>query len=365
MFVIEARNVHQALPFGLTYLKHKGVWRDSRNSAIMGRVLVAPEPVTTHYQYPLERVLFWPERDANPFFHFFEALWMLAGKNNLSYLTQFVKTFKGFSDDGETLHGAYGYRWRHQFQVDDLNTGEDQLGPIVEQLKSDPTSRRAVLTMWDPDIDLDTHSNDLPCNTHAYFLINFEGALDMTVCCRSNDMIWGGYGANAVHFSFLQEYMALRIGVPVGSYWQMSNNFHVYEKTLTPQIKTLIDRYVEATPYEKYTDIKTIPLFEKGMHDTWINELGSFVDNCELFSIADIQGYRKHKAFGNPFFNDVVLPLFEAHLQYKQRNYQFAQNALDNCTAEDWGMAAREWLQRREAAHNKAKDDGVSYDNGK
>jgi hypothetical protein len=44
-----------------------------------GDVLVAPHPVMSVTSIPTERVLFDPARDANPFFHLFESLWMLAG----------------------------------------------------------------------------------------------------------------------------------------------------------------------------------------------------------------------------------------------------------------------------------------------
>ena len=50
-----------------------------------------------------------------------------------------------------------------------------------------------------------------------YILKIKNGRLQMTVHCRSNDIIWGTYGANAVHFSILQEYVAARIGVDLGT----------------------------------------------------------------------------------------------------------------------------------------------------
>ncbi len=81
MNVISVRNVHEALPEALRFLRQTGVPRDSRN----GAVLQAPCPVTTVYRRPDERVLFWPERDANPFFHFMESLWMLAGRNDVAW----------------------------------------------------------------------------------------------------------------------------------------------------------------------------------------------------------------------------------------------------------------------------------------
>ena len=71
--------------------------------------------------------------------------------------------------------------------------------------------------MWDGSCDLDTHHNDLPCNTHIYFRV-VDGKLNMTVCNRSNDVIWGMTGANAVHMTMLQELIAAEADIPIGSY---------------------------------------------------------------------------------------------------------------------------------------------------
>jgi hypothetical protein len=77
MHVINARNVNEAYVVGLGYLRAYGKEQNSR----MGKVLVVDHPVCTTYERPYERVLFNSERDANPFFHFMESLWMLAGRN--------------------------------------------------------------------------------------------------------------------------------------------------------------------------------------------------------------------------------------------------------------------------------------------
>jgi len=66
MQVIEVRNVHDALVRGMDLLHTEDFKNESRN----GRVYQARTPVTTVYERSKERVLFWAERDANPFFHF-------------------------------------------------------------------------------------------------------------------------------------------------------------------------------------------------------------------------------------------------------------------------------------------------------
>ena len=116
------------------WLKISGEVQDSRN----GQVIVSPGPVVNTYHNPRERVLFSEQRDANPFFHFFEAMWMLAGRKDLEYVSNLLPRMKDFSDDGETLQGAYGYRWRHQFHI-------DQIELVVQELENNPESRRAVI----------------------------------------------------------------------------------------------------------------------------------------------------------------------------------------------------------------------------
>lgn len=237
MKVIEARNVHDALPLGLALIRKHGVQRESRN----GPVLVAPFPVTTVYERPWERVLFWPQRDANPFFHLYESLWMLAGRNDVAPLVRYAKNMANYSDDGFTQHGAYGHRWRRHFTMRgtltshktyDAGYGKDQLEIIANALKKNPDDRRCILQMWDAEIDLGRIGKDVPCNTIASFQRDADGKLELTVFCRSNDIIWGAYGANAVHFSMLQEYMANWIGCPIGKLYQISVNWHAYLDTL-------------------------------------------------------------------------------------------------------------------------------------
>lgn len=200
---IAVDNVNQAMSECLHWLSVTGVEEDSRN----GPVVVSPEPVTITYRCPWERVLFSPLRDANPFFHLFEALWMLAGRNDMAWPCMFNKKFIQYSDDGKTQWGAYGARWRNWF-------GYDQLPVLVEELKNVNT-RRAVLAMWDAnnnhtvdggysyeDADLQVArrgGKDVPCNTHIYLDRRGLGhPLNMTVCNRSNDLFWGALGANEI-----------------------------------------------------------------------------------------------------------------------------------------------------------------------
>ena len=307
-------------------------------------------PVTTVYERPVERVLFHPERDANPFFHLYEALWMLAGFRAVEPLAQFVGRMRTYSDDGIVLHGAYGHRWRHHFKL-------DQLEEIVRLLTVDPNSRRAVLGMWDPEVDLARNGKDLPCNTHAYFSRDLEGRLDLTVGCRSNDIIWGAYGANAVHFSMLQEYVAAHLGWPVGRYWQVSNNYHAYWNVYdaletewrpaawaayTPEEQNL----VPPNPYNRL-DTQPIPLVSIPV-DAWRSELQM------LLTQGGALGFRDR------FLRGVAMPMLQAHSAYRagsgEARYHAALEALKGCAQCDWRCAGEGWLLRRLERYRRRED---------
>jgi Thymidylate synthase len=345
MRVLIARNVHEALPLGLRLLEQEGLRRESRN----GPVLVSPWPVTTVYERPCERVLFWPERDANPFFHLYESLWMLAGRNDVKPLLRYAKNMASFSDDGRTLHGAYGYRWRRWFEKP-----LDQLMVIAQVLRENPDDRRSILQMWDASSDLGKMGKDLPCNTMASFQRDAEGRLNLTVFCRSNDIIWGAYGANAVHFSMLLEYMALWIGCPVGVYNQVSVNWHGYLNTLAPlegKWRDWIDfaGWVE-DPYQMMVVKPTL------MADTFtrVGDLNEAIK--EILDCADTEHMRDR---GSPSLTTYpwtanVWKVLEAHEAYrnapKEQRYDDALKILDEANQEnDWVVAAQQWFARRAA----------------
>lgn len=340
------RNVSAAVSAGFTWLAEVGIEEPSRN----GPVIVAPEPVLTSYARPTERVLFSHLRDANPFFHMMEALWMLAGRNDVEWPAYFAANIRNYSDNGKILHGAYGHRWREYF-------GYDQLDWIILGLQSNPDSRREVLAVWDAgslddnyepregsgDLYVGGHGGkDVPCNTHAYFDLR-NGELNMTVLCRSNDMLWGGYGANAVHFSLLQEYMAAGVGAPVGVYRQFSNNYHVYPSAITPKgmeplafLAALADD-AACTDYYERGEVKPFPLVNTDL-PTWDADLKQFM--------ATPQGSANYQ---DVFFSAVARPMYLAWKERKEKRGTGLEWAR-LIAAADWRKACVEWILRREAA---------------
>jgi hypothetical protein len=331
MHVINVNNVTEALFLGLEWLRVAGVPERSRN----GTVLVSPTPVTTVYRRPWERVLISPLRDANPFFHLMESLWMLAGRDDVELPAYYAKHLASFSDDGVTLNGAYGHRWRNHFE-------HNQLSWIISELRRDPTTRRCVLGMWDPandPFDATRGSKDVPCNTHIYFRAS-NGELDMTVCCRSNDVVWGACGANAVHFSILHEYIASMTGLFQGRYYQISNNFHTYVER--PDVQRLYDsaglplEALNETPYP----CNRVRLVDVGSQ--WDEDLRMFMEWWGL------RNTRNAPPMANRFFSEVALPMVQAFDLYRHGMLNAAIVHLkDHCKADDWAIAGVQWLQRR------------------
>lgn len=342
MRVITAKSVNDALYQGCFHLSRFGIRNQSRN----GPVFVSPMPVATVYQNPDRRVLVCEERDANPFFHLFESLWMLAGHNDVAFPAKFVGTMRQYSDDGEILHGAYGFRWRDWF-------GYDQLAAIVEMLQRDPSTRRAVLTMWSADNNgsSDLHiaeqgGKDVPCNTHAYF-DTIDGRLNMTVLCRSNDVILGAYGANAVHFSILLEYMAAATGIPMGTYRQFSNNFHAY----TELYSRIFGGVIGMDALERLGKAaEAADIYEKGVLPTPLIAEGedpaTFLLECGAFCDAVTSGIAFHPT--TAFFKHTVAPMYATWLLWKAGDMQDAKHASLQIRADDWRIAAQSWLSIRE-----------------
>ena len=343
MRIITARNVNGALLKGIDLFKDKinYIEQDSRN----GKTLECVEPVTTVYLKPTERVCLIEERDANPFFHFIESMWMIAGRDDLKSLTHYVPSMSDFSDDGETLWGAYGKRWRKYFL-------KDQIDVIVKMLKYNPDDRRAVLQMWDAVHDLAKNGKDVPCNTNIYFKIR-DNKLNMTVCNRSNDMLWGAYGANVVHMSVLQEFIAHKLEIEVGVYRQVSDSFHVYLNNVWDKVKDLsIDVYsIRSTTdvYGTLEDDKPFNLFfDNGVLD-W--ELDRFFN----YHPADLITSNNWES---PCMRDIAVPMAIAYSFYKSRNFHEALQQCEKIVPVDWKNACLSWLRTREQRHYELAGKG-------
>jgi thymidylate synthase len=324
MYTFTARGPSEGLFLAKQALEKGGKPIDTRN----GTALEFDSPVLIHYTHPKERVIFYKERDANPFFHLMEALWMLAGRRDVKFVDKFNGRIKDYSDDGKTFHGAYGYRWRKWFK-------KDQLDLAVERLSKWPNDRRTVLSMWDANTDLikTNEHKDLPCNTAIYFKQR-NNKLDITVTNRSNDLIWGTFGANVVHMSILQEYMAARLGCQVGSYYHFTNNLHAYVDVLA-KIKHIKPEY---DPY--------LTIGEGGLS----YKPPSFVGAPHCFDEELQQWFRdpNYPFFANEYLFTTCSMVRESWKCFKEDDLKGAFSFAEEISDRAWQKACIEWLTRRE-----------------
>jgi thymidylate synthase len=104
-----------------------------------------------------------------------EALWIVAGRRDLAFLTQYNKKMAEYSDDGFTLYGAYGPRYVAQRDY------------VVNKLLEDRDTRQATLTLWRPNPHA---SKDIPCTVAVDFKIRRD-VLNCHIFMRSSDIYLG------------------------------------------------------------------------------------------------------------------------------------------------------------------------------
>ena len=119
--------------------------------------------------------------------------------------------------DFEVARGNWEYTYHNRM--------EPQIPWVIEELKRNPDSRRAVVIIRDED---DLSSDSPACLQHIHYLIRGE-ALHCKVLFRSNDATKATF-MNAFALIMLQQRIADSLGVTVGGYTHRANSFHVYER---------------------------------------------------------------------------------------------------------------------------------------
>lgn len=312
-FSIECRGVndawHRLCPI-MTTMAEKA---ETRN----GIAYQLPGPITITMREPWNRVLEDPVRNCNHIFHIMEAMWMLAGHNDVAFVEQFNHNMLTFSDDGRVFNAAYGHRWRHHW-------GFDQVEHCIERLRAFPSDRRAVITMWDPT-DLLQDTKDMACNMQIMPYIR-GGELCMTTTNRSNDLVWGLCGANAVHLSFLHEYIAASLGLPMGCWVHHTNNLHYYEKH-----KELVSN----TKVESNYVWRTFPKRQLLVQDpaTFYREVQELVDG-------------KQEGFEEPFLEDTIEPVWASWREWQAGDTDEAIHIASCIECDMWRPAIVGWYNR-------------------
>ena len=119
------------------------------------------------------------------------------------------------ANDNGDVNSNYGYQWERNHQLDH----------VVSILKENPSTRRAAISIYDGK-EINDYSKDTPCTYAVQFTI-LNNKLNMSVYMRSNDL-WYGFCIDQYCFSMLQQHVAERLSIDVGSYYHHAHNLHLY-----------------------------------------------------------------------------------------------------------------------------------------
>lgn len=193
-----------------------------------------------------------------------ELIWFISGDTNIKYLVdngvriwnewpyeafkqsedyngetldeyvELIKNSKTFADKHGNLGPVYGKQWR------DFG-GVDQLAELIEQIKTNPNSRRLILNAWNPpEVPLMALP---PCHLLFQFYVN-DGKLSLQLYQRSGD-VFLGVPFNIASYSILLLMVAQVTGLEPGEFIHTIGDAHIYENHLE-QINTQLAR----NPYE-------------------------------------------------------------------------------------------------------------------
>jgi thymidylate synthase len=129
--------------------------------------------------------------------------------------TDRIKNFANFTDHG-VFHGSYAAR------------AHGLLGDLVELLERDPSTRQAVISVFDSTRDLNRAKRDIPCTIALHF-IRRATTLELGVTMRSNDL-WLGTPYDFTQFAIAQASVAQALGLEPGRYTHMAGSLHVYDR---------------------------------------------------------------------------------------------------------------------------------------
>lgn len=160
-----------------------------------------------------------------------EVLWYLSGEDHIRNLRKHTKIWDAWADENGNLETAYGRYWR-RFPSAQINpaTGQyevkeiDQIAEVITTLKTNPNSRRMIVTAWEPGNAL--HSKLPPC--HYTFGFNVQGTkLNCHLTQRSGDIALG-IPFNVAAYSLLTQAIAKETGFEIGYFSHTIIDAHIY-----------------------------------------------------------------------------------------------------------------------------------------
>lgn len=182
-----------------------------------------------------------------------ELLWFLDGDTNIKYLNDNgVRIWNEWADDKGELGPVYGHQWR-SWPTPDGST-IDQITHLVEQLKTNPDSRRHIVSAWNVS---EVNKMALPpCHTLFQFYVA-DGKLSCQLYQRSAD-IFLGVPFNIASYALLTMMMAQVCDLELGDFVHTFGDAHLYSNHMD-QAKEQLSRTPKALPTMNINpDVKSI-----------------------------------------------------------------------------------------------------------
>lgn len=180
-----------------------------------------------------------------------ELQWMLRGETNINTLDATI--WDEWADELGELGPVYGKQWRDW-------DGIDQLRDIVQQIKTDPYSRRHVVSAWNvkdlPDMALS------PCHCLFQFYVNGDGELDLQLYQRSAD-IFLGVPFNLASYAMLLTLVANEVRRKPGSFIHTFGDLHLYSNHVEQAKEQLRRTPMDLPTIELGSDIDMFDLKEE------------------------------------------------------------------------------------------------------
>lgn len=183
----------------------------------------------------------------------YELLWFLKGDTNIKYLQDNgVRIWNEWANDDGDLGHIYGYQWRSWPTPDGKHI--DQISQVLEQIKSNPDSRRLLVSAWNVG-ELDK-MNLPPCHILFQFYVA-NGKLSCQLYQRSADAFLG-VPFNIASYALLTMMMAQACGLEAGDFVHTFGDAHIYSNHID-QVKLQLSRKPYALPTMKINpDVKDI-----------------------------------------------------------------------------------------------------------
>ncbi|MCI4437707.1 MAG: thymidylate synthase, partial [Ignisphaera sp.] len=192
-----------------------------------------------------------------------ELLWFLSGDTNIKYLTDNgVIIWNSWADEKGDLGPVYGSMWR------DFG-GVDQISEVIEQIKTNPDSRRLIVSAWNPPKLLEMALP--PCHLLMQFYV-YDGELSCQLYQRSADTFLG-VPFNIASYALLTHMIAQVCGLKVGEFIHTLGDAHIYNNHLT-QVAEQLSR--EPLPLPKiYLNPEVTDIFSFTFDDVYLEDYQS------------------------------------------------------------------------------------------